>query len=93
MTILEALQAALGDYEAGGNVLSKALIDQGLTDTDAYTTDNKASVDKAAIAVLNGILYSSVSEGGYSVTYNADAIKAKIRWLGGGPEVNGVSVW
>jgi hypothetical protein len=93
VTNLEALQGVLGEYAANGNALTKSLIDQDLLGADTYTTDNKDAVNSAAIDVLNGIIYSSVSEGGYSVSYNVEMIKAKILALGGGPKVNGVKVW
>lgn len=93
MTNLEALQGALGEYVASDNALSKALIDQDLVSGDAYSSGNKEAVNNAAIDVLNGILYSSVSEGGYSVTYSAESIRAKILSLGGGPTVRGVNCW
>lgn len=93
MTNLEALKATLGEYQANDSSLSKALIDQQLTESSTYTVDNKEAVDLAAIDVLNGILYSSVSEGGYSVTYNTDSIKTRIAALGGAPKVRGVNCW
>jgi hypothetical protein len=94
VTNLEALQGVLGEYEASSNTLSVALENSGLNGASTYVASNdKATLNSAAVEVLNGILYSSVSEGGYSKSISAELIKAKIASLGGGPKVNGVSVW
>lgn len=95
MTINEALAAVVGVSQIPAAVFEKALIDSGLTGTDVYTADNADSVNEAAVTVLSGLLVSSISEGGYSITFDRKAVEAKIQSLGGNPqpEVRAVNVW
>lgn len=95
MTNTQALQATLGEYQASANALEKALTDQGLSGLDAYTAANLDQVNLAAVAVLSSILVSSVSEGGYSITYDRSGIEALIASLGGGsvPKITSEKWW
>jgi hypothetical protein len=93
MTISEALAATVLIENIPADSFEKALIDVGLTGSDTYTTDDKVTVNTAALSVLNGLLYSSISEGGYSISFDRSAIEARIKALGGGPKVRGVNVW
>ena len=70
MTNLEALQSIIGiNYPLDANVFSKALIDQGLTESDTYSGGNVKSIDLAYAGVLQTIIVSpDIKEGGYSVT-------------------------
>jgi len=96
VTNTQALQATLGEYTAAATALEKALLDQGLSGLDAYSASNLTQVNLAAVAVLSSILVSSVSEGGYSITYDRSGIEALIAALGGGggqPKVTSEKWW
>jgi hypothetical protein len=81
MTNKEALIAAL-QLTADDSTLEKALIDQEVTGSDTYVKDNATAIDQCAIEVLQGILSTpDVSEGGYSVKYDRDAVKARLSYL------------
>lgn len=92
MTNRERLISVVG-FEAEANALDGALIDADLTAADEYTKANAPQVQKAAREVLQGLLVSSMTEGGYSVTYDRKAIEAKLKAIGGGPKVRALNVW
>lgn len=90
-------QAVIATIQITGypdSALEKALEDYSLTSSDNYTADNKETVNKIAVDILNGMLsYASISEGGYSVSYSVEGVRARLAQLGGGPTVKAVSIW
>ncbi len=81
MTKLQALQSVVSD-SVDPMILEKALIDAGITASDAYEAADKEPIDKAAIPVLQGLLSSAnVSEGGFSKSYDRDAIQVRLTQL------------
>ncbi len=81
-------------FEASAAAIAGAMIDNGIVDDDDYDVENKELIRKAAIEVLEGLYVSSVSEGGYSITYDRAAIRDRIGQLnGGGRTVRAVFVW
>lgn len=101
MTNKEAIIASLQITGYSDSAIEKALLDSGLNGGDSYETINAKSIDLAAIDVLQGMLsVSSVSEGGYSVSYSTAGIKARLEYLsakngllGAVPTVTSKSVW
>lgn len=80
MTNLEAAQQALS-FNIGVDQasLEKALIDFGLDPAAEYVAANKCAVNAAAATVLGGsMMLKSISEGGYSVSFDIDGMKG---WL------------
>ncbi len=93
MTNTEALAAVVQIEQIPANAYEKALEDAGLIGGVIYSSIYKDSVNTAAIAVLSGLLYTSISEGGYSISFDRQAVQNKIASLGGGPKVRGLNVW
>lgn len=83
MTNLEALKAVVGVEGISDNSYSKALIDSGIDGTGTYSASNESVVNISAINVLENFLLTSLSEGGYSVSYDRSAIEKKISVLKG----------
>jgi len=104
MTIKESLIAALG-MPADDMLVDKALIDNELTGTAAYTKDMALQVENAAIDILLSLKSQpDVSEGGFSVRYDRKAIDERIAFLAkkngrddiisaNVPTVKGISPW
>lgn len=81
MTNKEALEAVV-QVSVSSNVLEKALLDQSVSAAGNYTASNSEAIDKAAIAVLEGLLSApNVSEGGFSVSYDRAAISRRVTAL------------
>ncbi len=93
MTNSEALAAVVQIEQIPANAYEKALVDAGLTGSSTYSSVNEKLVNTAAIAILSGLLYTSISEGGYSISFDSQAVQNKIASLGGGPKVRGLKVW
>lgn len=89
MTNLEALKAVVDVPGISGNAYDKALIDVSLTGSSTYSAGNEETINNAAVKVLKGFLLSSLSEGGYSVSFDRTAIENKITVLEGA-KVRGV---
>jgi len=83
MTNLEALKAVVQVENIPGNSFTKALIDAGIDGTATYTSSNATSINAVALEVLKGLLISSISEGGYSISFDRAAIEKKIAVLDG----------
>jgi hypothetical protein len=90
MTNKEALIAVLGvsvpDLSA-----DKVLLDAEITGADTYSAENEKSIATCAVKLLYGLLLPNISEGGYSISYNRDAIKDKIAYLSKQYELDDVS--
>lgn len=71
------------------------MIDAGVVADDDYTLANQPAVRNAARMILEGIKVSSVSEGGYSISYDKEALERQIASLSGGgrPKVRALNVW
>jgi hypothetical protein len=81
MTNKEALIGVLR-VNVPDNTLEKALLDQGVTGASTYTANNLKSIDLAAIDVFVGLLSEpDVSEGGYSIRYDRDAVLKLVLYL------------
>ena len=81
MTNKEALIAAL-QLSVDDSTLEKALIDLEVNGSGTYSKDNATAIDQCAIEVLQGILSTpDVSEGGYSVKYDRDAVERRLIYL------------
>jgi hypothetical protein len=105
MTKKEALQAVLTGISVMDATLEKALLDNELTGADTYTKDDVKTIDLCAIDVLQAVLsMQNVSEGGYSISTNVEAVKARLLYLANKhnisevldqykPTLRGVSRW
>ncbi|MBU7577202.1 MAG: hypothetical protein KAF40_03995 [Flavihumibacter sp.] len=106
MTVKEALLSTIGMPVDDGNI-DLVLIDHDLDGSDEYTKSLSESIGKAAIDVLlNAWNTPDVTEGGYSIKHNREAIKARLLFLANKygrtditdllnakPSVTGKSVW
>ena len=80
MTNFEAISARLYPYNVDDNLIAVACLDAELKTEDEYATGNKVSVAKASIDVLKQlIVLSSESNGGYSLGYDTDELRRRIR--------------
>ncbi len=101
MTILEALMAAIQVPGITTDTLKKACIDNGLIDTDTYSSSKEGNVDRAAISVLRSLVVSTEGEGDFRYSISHQAIQARISYLegklgiaeDGTPTVRAVSKW
>lgn len=102
MTILEALTAVVLVPGVDSLTLEKACIDAGIDSTGTYSKDAyERAVDMAAVGVLQGLIVTSESEGGFSYSISADVLKRRITSLlnkwgevdQAAPSVKAVSVW
>lgn len=81
MTNKDALIATVG-FEVPDNMALKALIDVGLAATQDYSATNRDAVDRCAIEVLLAMkTVNSISEGGYSVSFNHEEANKTITYL------------
>lgn len=81
MTNKEALIAVVR-VSVPDNSLEKAMIDNSVSATTDYTSTEAESIDKCAIAVLEGLLSDpDVSEGGYSINFDRKAVQDRISIL------------
>jgi len=81
MTIKEALQSVAQVPGLPESSVEKALIDQGLIGTDTYTKDDAVGIDLAAIVLLQGLIYNSISEGDFKITIDKDLLKERLNAL------------
>jgi hypothetical protein len=77
MTNLEYLQLQLGGFGVSDNMLVNALAAQGIAADAPATAGDAEKCEKAMCAVIPGIYarLQTVSEGGYSVSWNFDGIR------------------
>lgn len=81
MTNKEALVAVLR-INVPDNSLEKAMIDRGVTAADTYDKANERNIDLCAVDVLHGLLSDpNVSEGGYSISFDRDAVQQRLLLL------------
>lgn len=81
MTNKEALIAVLR-VSVPDNSLEKAMIDNDVSGNEQYSKSAEKSIDLCAIDVLQGLLSEpDVSEGGYSINYDRDAVKERLAYL------------
>jgi hypothetical protein len=85
--------------------LELALINKGLTGTDAYSAADQPAIELCAIDVLNGLLAQpDVTEGGYSVRFDRASVQKRVLFLAQRnnvtavtdavtPKVRGASPW
>lgn len=99
MTNKEALIAAVG-FTVPDNMIEKAMIDNEVTGTNTYTIDDAESIDLCVIPILQWALSQpNVSEGGYSLSFNREAVQARLdtlledNELSSMSSVRGKSVW
>jgi hypothetical protein len=94
MTNIAALQAVLM-VSVPDNTLSKALLDAELTESDTYTSDNRLIVEACAVDILKSLLTTpNISEGGYSISFDRNAIQVRLGQLTGAkPTIKGVRPW
>lgn len=90
MTVLEALKGTvIMDVPTG--TIDKVLADIGLNGSDTYVpTSHKEVVDTAAASILKIMPYSSISEGGYSISFSEEARKQYIQTLEGNLPTRGI---
>ncbi len=104
MTIREALLSVLDGITVSTTTIDKVLLDAGITGTTTYTSLLIETVDLAAIEVLKlGLLVKSISEGGYSITYDTEGLLERLRLLSakynlpvpsvGQPKIRAVNYW
>ncbi|HRQ17706.1 MAG TPA: hypothetical protein PL085_11560 [Agriterribacter sp.] len=77
MTISEYITASLGRFGVSSSDVSVLLDDAGLTGADAVNDSNRTEVKRAMFNYIPLLLAGSgsVSEGGYSISYNISGIK------------------
>src|SRR5262245_51810163 len=101
MTNKEALIAVVR-VSVPDNSLEKAMIDNDVTGATAYVKTAEESIDKCAIAILEGILSDpDITEGGYSINFDRKAVEDRLSILKGKyglddslkPKVTSRSVW
>ncbi len=104
MTVKEALINIVSTPVDGGTI-DLVLINSDLNGNDTYSKALSESIEKAAIEVLQSVLSSpDISEGGYSVRYDRNAIQSRLLFLarkhnradildGVKPTVSSPSVW
>ena len=81
MTNKEALISVL-QVSVSDNVLEKALLDSGITSGSTYTAADAENIDKCAIPILQSLLSQpNTSEGGYSISFDRNAVQARIKML------------
>ena len=74
MTNLEALQS-LVEYRDNDDRFTKALLDQDISPHEKYTADNKASLDLAAIDIIEYLLsHPKFKEGDTEISYDKNAL-------------------
>lgn len=80
MTIKEAFIAEMEDVPVSDALAGKILSDKGLLASTTYSAAvHEQAVDMAVAAALTkALVRPSVSEGGYSVRFDADAIRVRI---------------
>jgi len=83
MTNLEALQSVVDIPQISILTLTKVLIDAEIDGAESYVSGNASKIYSAAAAVLRTFMVSSVSEGGYSISFDRSAIEKKIAVLDG----------
>jgi hypothetical protein len=82
MTNLDAFQAVLSPISYESNVADKAMLDNDIIGADTYSKDSALSIDKAALAVLEGILSApNISEGSFSISYDRKAVIDRINLI------------
>jgi hypothetical protein len=75
MTTLEALQSQI-EY-TNANLMTKALVDQGIAGTETYSATYTRAVDLACADICQYLLsHPDLSEGGLSVSYDKTALAA-----------------
>lgn len=81
MTNLEALKSIIGgNYPFDNNMYSKALIDQGISETDTYSILNIKPIDLAYAGLIQTLIVSpDIGEGSYKLTVADRADLIKIR--------------
>jgi hypothetical protein len=100
MTNKEAVIASIQITGYSDSAIDKALLDAGIEGSVNYNSANKKPIDLVAIEVLQGMrALSSVTEGGYSVSYSLAGIEARLGYLNalygitGQPKVRAVKMW
>jgi hypothetical protein len=84
MTIKEALIAELQIPGVDDALISKVLADADLSEDALYTGAMAVKVRSAAIeALLSVWTIANISEGGYSISYDRNAIKSRLLFLAG----------
>lgn len=79
MTNYEAISAKLYPYSVDDHLIEVSCIDNGLGCDGAYSPDQKTEVARTVISILrNLIALSGESNGGYSLSYDVDGLKARI---------------
>lgn len=82
MTNKEAIQAILGQFQLRDDSLQLALLDAGVNPDDTYDNANATVIGGAACDILVGALSaSSISEGGFSISYSRDGIVSLLKYL------------
>ncbi|GAO43792.1 DUF6706 family protein [Flavihumibacter petaseus] len=83
MTVKEALIAEIA-MSVDDMLVDKTLVDHGVYENRTYTKELSETIGKASIDILLSIwTMPDVSEGGYSVKYNRDAVKSRLLFLAG----------
>jgi hypothetical protein len=100
MTIRQAFDAEMDEVQVSDNLAGKLLADRGLLDTASYDANlHEKPLDIAVASALTKVLARpSVSEGGYSVKWEAAALKARIaaiyaKWNMANPDIPKVRVY
>lgn len=75
MKIREYIQAIVGKFSVGEEVVDVIMLDNGFGDAD-MTSDDTAMVKRALVNEFYNILQvSKVTEGGYGMSYDLEAMK------------------
>jgi len=98
MTNAEAVAAAIQIQGYSADALNKALADAEITGSSTYSSASKNAINMVAVEVLQGMLaVTQMQEGGYSITFSASGIQARINYLSGiesaEPKVMAMHLW
>jgi hypothetical protein len=82
MTNKEALvRGVLSGFSVDSFQADKVLLDAGVNGGTEYIASNEKAIDECAVRLLYSHCISSVSEGGYSISYSREAVENLINRL------------
>lgn len=79
MTNYEAISAAVYPYDVDCRLINKSCVDNNIDPDAEYWGEDRKSIALAAISILRALVsLSSESNGGFSLSYDADMLKERI---------------
>jgi hypothetical protein len=102
MTNKEALiRGVLGQFTIDDFQADKVLLDAEISGAGTYSPSNSKALDECALEILHTMCIQSMSEGGFSVSFNRQAVEGMIGQLSTKlgvpnpltPTIKGSSAW